>query len=620
MCGIAGVYSSRPIEQFEASVARIVESQHRRGPDFQAIEIIRGHRAGVVLGHNRLSIIDLSPTGNQPMWDANRRLCVVFNGEVYNYVELRAELVALGHRFISTSDTEVLLESFKRWGDGAFSRLNGMFAFALFDTYDERFYLVRDRFGVKPLYYAADGDTVHFASTSGAIATLLGLAPNLEYASYGVRYALYEHADAAPYAGMKALVPGHWLEIGPNGLTASPRPYYDLRSRAANLIDSLAAMPAKRVVDSVAELLDDSVRIRLRSDVPVAVSLSSGLDSSTVTALAARYPQEKLHGFTFGHPQAPDSEGPVAAQLAEMANIDVTYVWPSVDEICRAYQETLDAQAGPFPGGSIIAQYLVFQAARAAGFKVLLGGQGGDEGFMGYRKFQAFRFRQLAAQRHYVKALGYALSLLPVFFAERWRWWDSWKARNRYMKRSGLTTVLRLPYTEMDLGYAPSEPLRNRQVLDIVSASLPTLLRYEDGNSMGNSIESRLPFLDYRIMEYGIALPESMKLRGGHGKWIVRQAVAGKIPEAIRTARYKKGFNVQQNHWIDGGLGELLRAMLHERSRQISDWIVADANIDEVFSNEQLKSRPSAFAEATTLIWLAGAAERTSYPDSGGGR
>jgi len=608
VCGIAGVFSSRPIEPLRAGVERIVQSQHRRGPDFRAIESIHGCRAGAVLGHNRLAIIDLSPLGNQPMWDVDRRLCVVFNGEIYNYVELRRELESLGHRFASHSDTEVILESFKRWGTDALGRFNGMFAFALFDTSTQRLLLVRDRFGVKPLYYVTDHDTLHFASTTTAMAALLGLSPDLDYVSRGVRYSVYDHDDAAPYLGMKALRPGHYLEVGlddSGSVTASLKPFYDLGERIAAQVDALAAMPTERLIQTVADLLDDSVRLRLRSDVPVAVSLSGGLDSCGVAALAARHhPEERLRGFTFGDPGVAASEGPLAAEAGKMFNVDVTYVWPGIGEICEAYLETLQAQGAPFPDATVVAQYLVFKTAHVAGFKVLLGGQGGDEAFMGYRKFQAFRLSQLAARKQYGRALAFAISLLPTFFAERWRWWDSWKARNRYLNRSGMSTVLRLPGGEMAIGYSPSQTLRARQAIDVTLASLPTLLRYEDGNSMGNSIESRLPFVDYRVMECGIALPEAVKLRGGHGKWIVRQAVAGMIPESIRTARYKRGFDVQEGRWIDGGLGEFIREMLRARSREVSEWLAPGAEIDRAFSNEQLKARPSAFAEATTLLWL----------------
>jgi asparagine synthase (glutamine-hydrolysing) len=608
MCGIAGVITVRSAEAYRTSIARIVASQHRRGPDFNAVDVLQGQRAGAVLGHNRLSIIDLSEIGNQPMWDCDRRVCIVFNGEIYNYLELRSELLALGHRFVSHSDTEVILEAFKQWGTEAYERFNGMFAFALFDTRDEQTYFVRDRFGVKPLYYAPRGDTVFFASTGGEMSRLLNLKPDLDYVSRGIRYGLYEYEDVAPYIGMKALLPGHWMQVGPDAsgtLIARLSPYYDFHARTALLVDALASMPIERLVETAAALLEDSVRIRLRSDVPVAVSLSGGLDSSAVAALAARRPQGGLHGFTFGDPSVPTSEGPLAAQLARMAQIDITYVWPDLDAICETYQRCLETQAGPFPGGSIIAQNLVFKAARSTGFKVLLGGQGGDEAFMGYRKFQLFKLRHLMARKRHFDALSFAVTLLPTFFAERWRWLDSWRNRNRYGKAKGLSTVLRLPEVELEIGYSPTDPLRDRQILDVSLASLPTLLRYEDSNSMGNSIESRLPFLDYRVMEFGIALPDALKLRGGHGKWIVRQALTGQIPDDIRIARYKKGFNVQQGQWIDCGLGDRIRTMLHAQAGQLNDYLVRDTFFDDVFSNNQLKNRPSAFAEATTLLWLA---------------
>ncbi len=161
----------------------------------------------------------------------------------------------------------------------------------------------------------------------------------------------------------------------------------------------------------------------------------------------------------------------------------------------------------------------------------------------------------------------------------------------------------------MAIGYSPSGILRDRQILDITQTSLPTLLRYEDSNSMGNSIESRLPFLDYRLMEFGVALPEALKLRNGYGKWIVRRMMDRIIPESIRLARYKKGFDVQESRWIDGGLGEHIRGMLHDRETQIGRWIAPDADIEELFCNRELSLRPGTFAEATTLIWLANVAE-----------
>jgi asparagine synthase (glutamine-hydrolysing) len=607
MCGIAGACALQPVETWRSHVQRIVASQHRRGPDFSATEEIGGCGASVVLGHNRLSIIDLSAVGNQPMWDFERRICVAFNGEIYNYVELREELLALGHRFVSHSDTEVILGAYKRWGAAAFGRFNGMFAFALVDVVSRRMFLVRDRFGVKPLYYVAQPDAVLFASTAAEMACCLRLSPDLGYAARGVRYGLYEHDDVAPFVGMKALAPGHWAEVSWDGgaLNARTRAYYEFRVRVAERVDALASQGEAQLVGTLAELLEDAVRIRLRSDVPVAVSLSGGLDSSSVAALAAAHPQGRLHGFTYGSPSDAASEGPLAAELARQAGIDVTYIWPTAEEVCQAYRDCLVAQAGPFPGGSILAQYLVFKAARAEGFKVLLGGQGGDEAFMGYRKFQLFHLRRCLAKRRYPQALAFALTLLPTLLAERWRWASSWQSRSRYLKTTGLETVLCLPEAGLPIGYSPSAPLRDRQLLDVALASLPTLLRYEDSNSMGNSIESRLPFLDYRMMEFGLALPDALKLRGGHGKWIVRQAVAGRVPDSIRVARYKKGFNVQQDRWIEEGLGSSIRALLRENRGRVSDYVATGSELDSVFSNAALRTRPSAFAEATTLLWLS---------------
>jgi asparagine synthase (glutamine-hydrolysing) len=536
---------------------------------------------------------------------------MVYNGEIYNYIELRRELRELGHRFVSASDSEVVLESFKEWRLNAFSRFNGMFALAIYDTASKRLVLGRDRFGVKPLYYVADHNTLHFGSTSAAMSAILGLSPDLEYVSRGVRYSLYEYGEAAPYIGMKAVPPGHTIQFEINDsdrLISSSMPFYDLEERVSTQIDVLASLPERHLTELLAELLNDAVRIRLRSDVPVAVSLSGGLDSSIVAALAAQYPQGKLCGFTFGDPKVKASEGPMAAELGRMANISIAYVWPSISEICEAFDQTFEAQGAPFPDASIIAQCMVFKSAGARGFKVLLGGQGADEAFMGYRKFQVFNLTRLAAQRRFGQAIVFALSLIPMFFAERWRWRASWKERDRYLKRSGMASALRLPHSEYTIGYLPVQPLRTRQMHDIMLTSLPTLLRYEDSNSMGNSIESRLPFLDYRVIEFGIALPEALNLRKGYGKWILRQTAFGKIPEVIRTVRYKKGFDVEQDRWIQTGLGRHIRENLHACSRLIKQWLSPGTDIDKAFSNEQFRIRPTAFAEATTLLWLARAA------------
>jgi asparagine synthase (glutamine-hydrolysing) len=612
VCGIAGIYASNPDTAYRADIERILDAQHRRGPDFRSVESVRTRHGELLLGHNRLAVIDLSPSANQPLWDREHRCCIVLNGEIFNYLELRAGLAAAGTRFITASDTEVVLEAFKTWGVESWCRFNGMFAFALYDTAEEKLYLVRDRFGVKPLYYILRDSVLYFASTAREIASIMNLDISMKYVAGGLKYCLYEHASTAPYAKLEALDPGHWLQIDMSGngvLPARKHRFYSLFERVEQKREEIRSRTEETLSEEVMALLIDAVRIRLRSDVPVAVSLSGGLDSSTVAFLSSRHSTNTLEGFTFGHPEDHTSEGPVTDIFRRHTGIQVNYVWPGTDDICSAYRDCLHAQAGPFPNGSIVAQYLVFKAAHESGFKVLLGGQGGDESFMGYRKFQWFHARSLMDKKQYLQAILFMLSLIPTVLAEKNRWLDSWKNRHIYLKKEGRESLLAVPVMEMTMGYDTSKELFERQILDIEYAGLPTLLRYEDSNSMGNSVESRLPFMDYRLVEYGIALPESLKLRKGYGKWIIRNNVRGMIPESIRTARFKKGFDIQQERWIEDGLGAYIRSMLHGQLRQVRPWIRRDCDIDRDFSDRHLKKNPVRFAESTALLWLASHAD-----------
>ncbi len=608
MCGIAGAISSVWCENARKTVQEIVASQYRRGPDHQAVESFRGARTQVTLGHNRLSIIDLSTQANQPMWDADHRCCLVYNGEVYNYIELRAELSRLGHRFFSRSDSEVILEAFKQWGMDALNRFNGMFAFALYDTSTETLYLVRDRFGIKPLFYYRNQNTLFFASTGKAIAACEGLEPNLDYAARGLSYGIYDDdTDFSPYEGLKALQPGHLLQIAatPHGdLSLELRCYYDLKTRVCMLRETLSGKSPAELTQLVKERLEDAVAVRLRSDVPMGISLSGGLDSATLAGLLA-HRHDDIVGFSFGNQNEPTSEGPLVKELSDRTGIEVQFIWPQSADFIQDFWDALEAQDAPFAGPSIIAQYMVFKAASARGVKVLLGGQGADELFMGYRKFQLFRFLELTHRRDYLGALGAALGMFSMIMSESHKVLDYLKHLDRYRSRRRHSGVLRLPSSSrLSIGYDPYSPLSERQLEDVTRFSLPTLLRYEDRNSMGNSVESRLPFLDYRLAELALALPSVVKVHKGYGKWIVRQAADGLVLDRIRLARYKRHFDVDLRHWIENGLGESIRARLREAAGKTRDLLVRGVEVDEVWSNVQLTGRSSAFAEAVTLIWL----------------
>src|SRR5215210_186676 len=265
MCGIAGSWSTKSQRgETRDLIKEIVESQYQRGPDYQAIDTVAGERANLILGANRLSIIDLSPEANQPMWDTKRRYCLVFNGEIYNYVELRKELIGLGHSFSTRSDPEVILESFKEWGVHAAERFNGMFAIALFDRAEGCLYLFRDRFGVKPLYYFLDENNLYFASTCRVIARRLRLEPNLDYVARGLRLWIYDHGELSPFVGLKALKPAHYLKAKvteAGKLEAQLNAYYRLDERVDALTDSLARKPVQELIGLVADLLEDAVDI-----------------------------------------------------------------------------------------------------------------------------------------------------------------------------------------------------------------------------------------------------------------------------------------------------------------------------------------------------------------------
>lgn len=604
MCGIAGVFSKKLSET--NLIHQILADQHARGPDNQGLEKYTGLQSEIILGHNRLKIIDLTNQANQPMWDDTHQYCIVYNGEIYNYLELRSELIHLGHRFKSESDTEVILNAFKAWGIAALDRLNGPFAFAIFDKQNEKLWLIRDRFGVKPLFYYIKDHSIYFASSTKVIANYFNLAPNLEYVARGLKYFVYEDDSAiTAYQELLAVPAAHYLEvsINQNKLNCNLIKYYDLQNRVEKVKNEIANYSEKNLLNLLLEKLQRAITIRLRADVPVGISLSGGLDSSSIAALIAKK-QDKTQGFSFANPDLKTSEGPLVKELAKKIGLQVEYIWPSAHEVSENLLGVIKAQNAPFVNLSVLAQYLVYQKVRQAGIKVLLGGQGGDEGFMGYRKFHLFKLQQLFNQRNYFAGLAYFIQLLPLFAAELNQVKFLWGQRKRYLNNK-LQSNLSLPFFPVvDLQRSQLETW-HRQASDITRFSLPTLLRYEDRNSMAQSVESRLPFMDYQLLELGLALPEMIKLKKGYGKWCLREIMQHKIPESIRKARYKRGFDIPLSLFIKQGLGCDIRGLLEERKDKIREFLSSQNKINEIFSDKNLIQHPNLMGEVISLLWLA---------------
>ncbi|WP_255523493.1 asparagine synthase (glutamine-hydrolyzing) [Acidovorax sp. IB03] len=613
MCGILGAIAHSSMSPVTDTVRHFIAP---RGPDGSGTWDGQAQNIFINLSHARLSIIDVSDHARQPMLDEACDWIITYNGEIFNYIEIREELRALGWSFHSASDTEVLLKAWAQWGIDALPRLNGMFAFAVHNQKTGETWLVRDRFGVKPLLWARlPGDGLVFSSSVAAVAQAIDAQVDTAYCSFGLRYKAFEGPDGgAPFEGVHSVAPGGWLKLtitptasGANvGLEITEGRWYDLAQAVAAKQASIAVCSDNDLLEQCQHLLQDAVKLRLRSDVPLAVSLSGGLDSSTVAALAARQVTD-LHGFTYGSPNALQSEGPVVDRLTRKVGITPHYIWPALDAagLDALLERTLSYQEAPFPGLSVMAQNEVFRHVRQAGFKVLLGGQGGDEAFAGYRKFFVVAARHAMRTRdagNTVRLL-YSLGLMLLHEAGQARLF--WRALGRYQPKTDFAFDL-LDWTAptANLWGAAAGGLADRQIEDVQHWSIPTLLRYEDRNSMGHGVETRLPFMDYRLVELALALPARLKIANGFGKWAVRHVSQGVVPDFIRLNRKKRGFDVTQT-WIADGLGDALRARLHDQKSALAPYMKKNVNINHVLSNEALQANSNLLDEALMLAWLA---------------
>jgi len=611
MCGIAGVVSP---SRAEAQGAVDVLARHiaRRGPDSAGQVLLGGEGRHVALAHARLAIIDLSAHANQPMTDAASGWTLVYNGEIYNYVEIRRELEQLGEAFHTASDTEVLLKCWARWGVDGLSRLNGMFAFAAHDARTGDLWLVRDRFGVKPLLWSrrADGGFA-FASSAAGVAAVTAAGIDEAYCARGLRYQVFDGDDeATAHAGVRAVPAGGWMRWRGDDASAAPEAgrWYRLQDAVSARIAALAGSSDDDLVAQCAALLEDAVQLRLRSDVPVAVSLSGGLDSSSIASLASRRIRH-LRGFSYGDASAPMSEGPVVAGFSRATGVQTQFIWPAHDAraLATLLDDTLAHQEAPFSSLSVLAQNEVYRTVRASGYKVLLGGQGGDEAFAGYRKFFIVALREALARRDAVGALRFCWSLGRMLLSEASQASAYWHALGRYRKQPDFSFALfawRTP--DVNLWGEAAGSLSDRQIQDVQRYSIPTLLRYEDRNSMGHAVESRLPFMDYRLVELALALPARLKVANGFGKWALRRATAGVVPDDIRLCRKKRGFDVTQD-WIGAGLGDALRERIAARRDRLAPHLRPGVDPVARLGDDAMRAAPRLLDEALMLAWIAAA-------------
>jgi len=604
MCGIAGFVGSGGEQELRAQVCRMADQLVHRGPDDSGVWV--DAEAGLALGFRRLAIVDLSPAGHQPMISFNGRYVIVFNGEVYNFRELREELELLGHSFRGHSDTEVMLEAVSKWGlETAVKKFVGMFAFALWDRRERVLHLVRDRLGIKPLYCGWQDNTFLFASELKALHAHPAFSPEINRGAL----ALYLRFGYIPqpysiYQGIWKLPPGHILSLkagAPPSLELSgTTPYWS----AKEVYETGAADPfpgsGPEAIEELDRLLRQSVRLRMIADVPLGAFLSGGIDSSTVVALMQAQSPRPVKTFTIGFHEQEFNEAAQAKTVASHLGTDHTelYVTPKqamdvIPKLPMLYDE-------PFADSSQIPTYLLSALTRQH-VTVSLSGDGGDELFGGYQRYcnapkfwQTVRWVPLPTRRAiagsirickpttYDRLIGGFAPLLPRLarpstVGERmYRLAEAMTIRDPDELYRHLVSYWRCP-AEVVLGTKePPTLLTQSSAWPRVDKATPRMMFFDlatylpddilakvDRASMGVSLEARVPILDHRVVEFAARVPITMKIRSGQGKWLLRQVLYKYVPREL-AERAKMGFSVPIEDWLRGPLRDWAEGLLNQ--------------------------------------------------------
>ncbi|MAN79942.1 MAG: asparagine synthase (glutamine-hydrolyzing) [Rhodospirillaceae bacterium] len=580
MCGITGIISPPGKATVPERLGALSAAIRHRGPDGHGYhawspdsggrfgdepEIARGHR--IALAHRRLAIIDLSADGRQPMTTADGRVTIILNGEIYNYLEIKKELEALGRRFDSTSDTEVLLQAYAQWGSGCLARLTGMWAFAILDNSTGELFLARDPFGIKPLYYMIVDGAFVFASEVHALLTYPGAPRRINAAALHdyLRFGFTDRFDATMVAGILALPAAHFVTI------AADRPA-EVRPQRYWQID-LGAAPRRMSRDDAAAELRDMVRrnveLHLRSDVPVAIALSGGMDSAAIAMLEKEQRREQeTCTFSFIAESPEINEEAWIDLLIEQSAVNGRKIKVDPQALSGELDNLIRAADEPISTTSIFAQSKIFTAARAAGFKVILSGQGADEIFAGYLPYLSSRLRgllgkgQLADAIRFIRACRRENKVSPSYLITHLLGQLATGSIERAMRRiAGQPTMppwLNKAWFDRH-GVVPRGVSRNRRDAPLKSHlantlfdyTLPAILRHTDRTSMAHSLECRVPFLTTELAEFAYSLPDDYLIDvEGRTKSILRQAMRGIVPSEILDRRDKIGFDTPQRQWM----------------------------------------------------------------------
>jgi asparagine synthase (glutamine-hydrolysing) len=590
MCGIAGFIEFKANRKKAAlleSIEAMTQSIAHRGPDGSGAWL--DESSGVALGHRRLSIIDLSDTGSQPMASASGRFVITFNGEVYNFKEIRSELEAKGIRFRGGSDTEVLVEAIAEWGiENAVRKCIGMFAFAVWDKKDKVLYLVRDRMGVKPLYYTYTQEgTFLFSSQSKSFLKHPHFTPSISLeATAGYLQFGYLPRSQSIYKGAQQLSPAHILEVRAQGKLKQYR-YWNLPTEKINLseLDALAQLD---------KILKDSIRLRMRSDVPLGAFISGGVDSSAVVAYMQRISDKPIKTFCIGFNNPALDESKYARAVAQHLHTDHTETIMSDEDLLSLIPNISSYYDEPFADFSMLPTMLVSRIARQQ-VTVSLSGDGGDELFQGYLSYKTAR--QMLMIKKILPA-GITLPMLRVMPPVFWKMAE--KVTGIKMHESRIATIIsmlgekdnqkvlmrffgnlwpeKLPLLSKEFSSLQTEKYLNGRLQGVEDMQrldaglyLPDdILTKVDRASMAYGLEAREPLLDHRLVEFAFSLPEHYKVRRGTAKYLLKKALYQHVPPAL-IERPKKGFSPPLHEWLRGPLRDWAEDLISEKNLKQGD-------------------------------------------------
>lgn len=619
MCGIWASIGKKPDR-------RVLEAVAHRGPDGEGMREFATPAGRLVLGHRRLSIYDPTPAGAQPMASSDGACTVVFNGAIYNFRALRTVLEGLGARFITQSDTEVLIAAYRAWGPDCVRHFNGMFAFALWDERQKHLVIARDRFGEKPLYVAdLDGDLA-FASEIGQ---LLAVAPSLARLDRGragdfLNFGIVDSSDQTFFAPIRRFPAAHVAILDLSSPAAAKASYHPTSYWSPPPVDIALSRP-ETAAEALSPLFDRAVELRLAADVPVGTCLSGGLDSTYIARTADRL-RDGADPFTCVSAVF-DSNDLTGSSLSERPFVEAALmgghfapriVSPDDVAVASAFDKIVSAQGEPFASASICAQYFVFDEAKRAGVKVMLDGQGADELFAGYAGMVGPRLADLVAGgdiagwKRELDALGapggdmtkheLVRATYSAALSESVRRTIS-DARGRWPPKNLLAPSLSPPPPTRDGPGSRLDAVIRRLV---ARTSLPGLLRYEDRNAMAHGIESRLPFLDADVADLALRIPGAAKIADGETKRVLRLAAAPVTPELILRRRRKLGFVAPQDQWLAGALGGRVRDALAVSRRDWSGLIepAALAGLDDRIGHDA-DAGAKAFRVLSFVRWAA---------------